>query len=225
MALKKTFTVLYAQRYVLFMIACLLLMFSTAIPYEWRAESMMFSVILAFHIFAGTMLWYQASSRIASMFFYLGLLLIAFQFLEGLKILHLGEVLSGLYVLFFFAVSVKIYRDIYKARIIDSNMVFAVFTGLILLGIMATFLFITIERVVPDSFRGMDPTMSLFDNLLYFSFISLLTIGYGDMVPATAMTKTLSVLVGLVANFYTIIVTGIVIGKYLGPNDPDKDEG
>ncbi len=213
--LNKVFYPLHDHRYTLFLVANLLLVFSTAIPIQWSVEPMVVSSILAFHVFSGTMLWFGGKSRLAIFFFYFGLGIITLQFLETLNIFYLGEVLAALYVVFLFAVSTKVYRDIYHAREIDLKMVFAVFTGLIMLGIMATFMFVVIERMAPHSFNGMDPEMSLFDNLLYFSFISLLTIGYGDMAPATSSTKTLTILLGLIGNFYTIIVTGIVIGKYL----------
>ena len=46
-----------------------------------------------------------------------------------------------------------------------------------------------------------------FSDALYFSFITGLTIGYGDISPATGMGRLLAVLTGLVG----ILITGLVV--------------
>jgi len=46
-----------------------------------------------------------------------------------------------------------------------------------------------------------------FSDALYFSFITGLTIGYGDISPATSMGRILAVLTGLVG----ILITGLVV--------------
>ena len=90
------------------------------------------------------------------------------------------------------------------------------------MGLLSTFSFIIIDKVNPFAFAGVSEGLSLFDNYLYFSFITLLTIGYGDIVPLTTTAKTAVILLGIVGNFYTIIVMGIVIGKYLVQNKSEK---
>ncbi|MGD8502698.1 MAG: potassium channel family protein [Syntrophobacterales bacterium] len=42
---------------------------------------------------------------------------------------------------------------------------------------------------------------------VYFSFITGLTVGYGDIVPGTAIGRTISVLLGLIG----ILFTGVVV--------------
>ena len=111
--------------------------------------------------------------------------------------------------------SIRVYKDIYKAKDIDREILAAVFCGFIYIGFLASFLFIAVEAMEPGSFSGMVDSIALFDNFIYFSFVTLLTIGYGDMVPLTPLTKTLVVILGLIGNFYTVMVTAIVIGKFL----------
>ena len=41
---------------------------------------------------------------------------------------------------------------------------------------------------------------------MYFSFVTGLTIGYGDLAPSMALTKLLAVLIGLLG----IVLTGLV---------------
>jgi voltage-gated potassium channel len=46
-----------------------------------------------------------------------------------------------------------------------------------------------------------------FGKAVYFSFITGLTVGYGDIVPGTAIGRVISVLLGLVG----ILFTGVVV--------------
>jgi len=43
----------------------------------------------------------------------------------------------------------------------------------------------------------------------------LLTIGYGDMAPQTDVARVTTICVSLAGHFYTVFVTGIVIGKFI----------
>lgn len=50
-----------------------------------------------------------------------------------------------------------------------------------------------------------------FGEALYFSCITALTIGYGDVVPATALGKVMSVVMGV----FGVITTGIIVAVAL----------
>ena len=80
---------------------------------------------------------------------------------------------------------------------------------------MASLFFLIIEIQSPESFSGIGTKEENYQNLTYFSFITTLTIGYGDIVPLTFQAKKAVMLIALLGNFYTVIVTGIIIGKYL----------
>jgi len=49
----------------------------------------------------------------------------------------------------------------------------------------------------------------------YYSFITILTIGYGDITPATNIAQKMSMFFGLIGYFYGVVVIGIIMGKYL----------
>jgi hypothetical protein len=50
-----------------------------------------------------------------------------------------------------------------------------------------------------------------------------LTIGYGEIVPATPVAQKAAILTGLMGQFYLVIVTAIVVGKYLINTEKPKD--
>lgn len=126
------------------------------------------------------------------------------------------DTVSGvIYLIFFLSVSLETYRQIYAAKEVGAAMIAAVFSGFILLCLMASMFFMVVEIQSPNSFSNIGTDSERFQNLSYFSFITTLTIGYGDITPLTLHAKKATMFIALLGNFYTVFVTGIVIGKYL----------
>ncbi len=50
---------------------------------------------------------------------------------------------------------------------------------------------------------------------MYFSYITLTTIGYGDILTITILARKASILIGLVGQMYLVVITAIVVGKYI----------
>lgn len=117
--------------------------------------------------------------------------------------------------IYFVLASVKIYNDILITKEVGQEMIAAIFSGFIMLGFIGTFIFTLIELSNPDSYSNLGVGEVRFQNLGYFSSVSLHTIGYGDIVPLTQVAKKTAMLLGLLGNFYLTFVTVIIIGKYM----------
>jgi len=85
----------------------------------------------------------------------------------------------------------------------------------LLLGIIWAFGYALLELAVPDSFKGFDPGHGpgADSAWLYFSFVTLTTLGYGDITPVTAVARTLAYLQAVAGQFYiAVLVAGLVSG-------------
>jgi hypothetical protein len=60
-------------------------------------------------------------------------------------------------------------------------------------------------------FNGQD---AFFDSM-YYVFVTMTTLGYGDMLPITMAGKAFSMLISVTGAFYTTIVLGMIVGKYI----------
>ena len=58
------------------------------------------------------------------------------------------------------------------------------------------------------------PPQLLQSNLLYFSLITLATVGYGDILPVSETARTLAVIEATVGQFYIAVVVAVFVGMY-----------
>ncbi len=102
--------------------------------------------------------------------------------------------------------------QIFNAKKITLNVVMGAFTGYILIGIIGFCVILTIYNLNPGSYHISDTPIN---DLLYYSFITLSTIGYGDISPLSVPAKNIAVIIGLVGQFYNAIIMAAIIGKFL----------
>jgi voltage-gated potassium channel len=124
------------------------------------------------------------------------------------------------YISYFLLVSVELYRQVYKSKKVDTEIIAAVFCGFLMLGLLGSYAFILVETITPGSFGGITKDYMHVDlDLLYFSFITIMTIGYGDILPLTPIARKVTMIIGLAGHFYTVFVLAIIIGKFQSNKD------
>ena len=132
-----------------------------------------------------------------------------FQALSSMpRALQLGQLL--LHGLFFFIILLELFSQLYRAQThrlhLDARQTLcAGLSGLLLIGYSGFFLFLLLESFQPGG-------VSLQD-LFYFSYISLMTIGYGDITPVSWAARNATVLVSLSANIYSLVVIASIVGR------------
>jgi voltage-gated potassium channel Kch len=130
----------------------------------------------------------------------------------------------GLNFIFHALVAGELVRQVWKSKFIDRHVILGLMCGYISLGFLGFFFFAGIELLQPGSFFNSLAVAGSgalrMDSLMYYSFTTLLSIGYGEIVPATPIAQKASILIGLMGQFYLAILTAIIIGKYLR-GEPD----
>jgi hypothetical protein len=61
--------------------------------------------------------------------------------------------------------------------------------------------------------------------LTYFSFVTLTTVGYGDITPAREGPRGLAVVEAMVGQFYVAVLLGELIGKRVSHALEDRPKG
>ena len=120
------------------------------------------------------------------------------------------------YVVFFLFIFWEVLKYLIKPSYINTDIISASACGYFLLIEISTFLLQFFIYQNPQSFKGIDlsiPALTYID-LVYFSSITLTSIGFGDITPNTHNTKLITSLFGIAGQFYSVVLVGILISKF-----------
>jgi hypothetical protein len=120
-------------------------------------------------------------------------------------------------VLFFLGAAVLIVRSMFGSRALTFDSIAGTICGYLFLGLGWAVTYSMIESFQPGSFEAApslipgQASTTPRQVLIYFSFVTLTTIGYGDIVPVTPATRTCAWIEGIMGQFYlAVIVAGLV---------------
>ncbi len=121
--------------------------------------------------------------------------------------------------IFFLHVSCVLIYDIFSYRKkVVVGLLYGAISVYLLIGISFAFSYSLVELVHPNSFRGTygeTGFTSTFSTMLYFSFITLTTLGYGDISPLSRQAIVLSYLEAIGGQMYLTILVPRLVGMYI----------
>jgi len=212
---------IHKVRYELFFISQVAILFGSLLMPADLFEEIILPVLFLFNVFFGILLTSKKKrlTKIITVFFIILLVIFVMKLVKNTQHEYLAFIRFAIYFLFYIIVSIEIIKEVLKTKSVSKNVIFGLMSGYLSIGLIAFFAFVSIEIAVPDSFRGLMVHGMAFsnkvDSLLYFSYITLLSIGYGDIFPVSAIAQKATVLFGIIGQFYIIIVTTVVLEKYI----------
>ena len=124
-------------------------------------------------------------------------------------------VAHSLILLGFFALTIWVaVRQVMFSGRVDGNAILGAISIYLLLGMIWAMLYRLVEVFLPGSFHGLAAAGQNADlsELIYFSFVSLTTMGFGDITPAFALARYLAFMEGLVGQFYIAVLVASLVG-------------
>ena len=120
------------------------------------------------------------------------------------------------YIVFFLFIFWEIMKFLLRPGYINTDIISAAACGYLLLIEISTFLLQALFYNDAASFKGVDASgpAATYIDFVYFSSITLTSIGFGDILPAVHYTKLLTSLFGIAGQFYTVVLVGIIISKF-----------
>jgi hypothetical protein len=126
-------------------------------------------------------------------------------------------VVFGLIALFVAIVVVMVMRHLVMSEVTADNVAGAI-CAYLFLGLGMGVVYAIIESLQAHSFQAADHLADDLSDprrrpavLTYFSFVTLTTMGYGDMLPVTPLTRLLAALEAVAGQFYmAVLVAGLV---------------
>ncbi len=126
---------------------------------------------------------------------------------------------------FFFGTFKSIARQILFTGHINSNKVIGSVALFLLLGLMWAIAYLILLEFSPQSFTGMEAISwgQNFSNAAYFSFVTLTTLGYGDISPLTPLAQVIVYLEAITGVFYMAIVVSSLVSSNID-HQVDKND-
>lgn len=110
-------------------------------------------------------------------------------------------------------------RFVYARRQLDADGIFATVAAYLLVAFLFAQVYVILATVDPASFHAPVPLgernpHQVQADLIYYSLVTLATVGYGDILPASDTARTLAVIEATVGQFYIAVVVAVFVGMY-----------
>jgi len=127
------------------------------------------------------------------------------------------SLLTKIFGAFFFAyAAINILRIIAKSEKVSKETIFAAIVAYLLIALMWAFLYMILELVSPGSFSFPDKEhWGESMQFEYFSFVTITTLGYGDITPLTDKASALAMIEAVVGQIYLVVLVAWLVGMHV----------
>lgn len=122
-------------------------------------------------------------------------------------------------IIFYIMFIYVILEDVLKQKKADRNMLLGSLSAFMLIGIAFAFIFALLEIKIPGSFHLPDSVNipknneeALLGNFFYHSFVTLTTLGYGDIYPQTQAARFFCIIEAIIGQFYLVVIVAGIVG-------------
>jgi voltage-gated potassium channel len=207
----------------LLMISLISLLLIHPFVYADVARPFFYSIVLSFVVFGGGVSthlpgwrrieWIMGAAAIT-------LNWLAFVFPQITLISHL--VLLSFFIL---TAGILIQQFIIQPKV-DSVLLISTIDAYLLIGFAGSLISLIVYELLPGSFNlPVHFGNPQFEDFVYFSFVTLATLGYGDITPIHPVAQTLAILLTVIGQIYFAMVVALAISKYVsGVQESRKQE-
>ena len=118
---------------------------------------------------------------------------------------------------------VLLLRYVFDREELTSDRLWGAAAAYLMIGVLWSILYAIVDRETAESFaiRGASGPMNTLD-LLYFSFGTLTTSGFGDVVPLSRVARTAAMVEGIIGQLFMAILIARLVGVYPQPTPEDR---
>jgi voltage-gated potassium channel len=145
---------------------------------------------------------------------------------EGTEYLSLNQYIFSLASLanvgFFLYIVFHLVRQVARSKEVNADVILESINGYLLVGLSGSVLLSLVYRIQESSFAFAAEGTRQLSEFIYYGFITLTTIGYGEITPVTGMARLLAIFTGISGQLYIAIIIATLVGKYLAQqNKPE----
>ena len=130
---------------------------------------------------------------------------------------HVTFMLSFLLFLVFTS-SLMLIDILLRSKRVDADLIYGAIAVYLMIGLGFAFAFGLVETIIPGSFSGVNEllgTRATTGPMVYFSFVTLTTLGYGDILPITNVAMTMSYLEAIIGQLFLAVLIARLVGLHI----------
>lgn len=133
------------------------------------------------------------------------------------------DALKLLFIIFYFILMTALCLIFtLQDKTISLTTIFGSLSVYLFIGLVFSYLYLFIETVSPMSFSGLHVQEE--SKAIYFSFITLTTVGFGDIAPLKPIAQTLVWIESFTGQSYLAVIIGQLVGRYVADHMQEKTE-
>jgi hypothetical protein len=119
-------------------------------------------------------------------------------------------------ILFMAFMVIVILSFIFREQEVTGNVIYGAIVVYLLIAIMWAFVFSVMESINPGSFAIGEGQIEVGRPLfIYYSFVTITTLGYGDITPITALANSFSFLEAVIGQIYLVVLVARLVGIHI----------
>ncbi len=139
-----------------------------------------------------------------------------------LKMPLLNKITGFTATFFFFVVIVMLVIRVAKSKKVTILEFLESVNIYLLLGIAGSVLFGSLYDINKEAFVASTGSFSSMADFIYFSFITMTTLGYGDIIPVSPLARSFTIMFSITGQLYLTMIIAILVGKYLSYTDKNN---
>ena len=133
--------------------------------------------------------------------------------LQNNLVFAIGRV-SGIFL--FIMVITNLLAFIFKSEDVTIEVIYAAILVYLLMALMWSFVYVLLELINSASFNvALNLDLGSQMRFIYYSFVTITTLGYGDITPATELASSFSILEAVVGQLYLVVVVARLVGMHV----------
>jgi hypothetical protein len=121
---------------------------------------------------------------------------------------------DGLWLTAIVLVTLTSVRHAFGRGVVNAERILAALDAYLLAGLLFGVAYWTLDRMWPGSFAGTASGNLGLPRAIYFSFVTIATLGYGDMVPASEPARGLAIVEGVSGQMYLAVLVARLVSLY-----------
>lgn len=139
-----------------------------------------------------------------------------------------NSISKSLNIVFFLWMVINLIRQIATPREVTLKVILGSVIGYLLLGLVSSIFinYILVHDPAAFNVSGADGAntamVTRMSESVYFSFVSLATLGYGDILPLKPYSRSLAILITVSGQLYIAIIIALLVGKFAAGNNEEE---